>query len=106
MVASTQWSIDIPSPMTDETIHDEVEKNQQTKRTIKDSATLQYVPLALGSTRNQKEYDCTHWYDPPTTPKGPQHPPALHTTEVAFDPRGRVREKSERVPVSGQCLEE
>lgn len=41
---------------------------------------------------------------PPTAPQGPQHPTALHTTEMAFDPGGRVREKSGRAPVSGRWL--
>lgn len=35
---------------------------------------------------------------------GPSTPPALHTTELTFDPRGRVREKSGRAPVSGRWL--
>lgn len=41
----------------------------------------------------------------PNSRHGPLTPPALHTTEVAFDPRRRVREKSGRAPVSGRRLE-
>ncbi|KAK1895125.1 F-box protein [Dissostichus eleginoides] len=63
------------------------------------------VPLALCSTRNLKEYDCTPPSDPPQLHHGALNtPPALHTAEVAFDPGGRVREKSGRAPVSGRWL--
>ncbi|CAB1446872.1 unnamed protein product [Pleuronectes platessa] len=64
--------------MTDESICDEVEKKQQTKNPIKNSATLG-IPLALCSTRNLKEYDCTPLSGPPTAQRGPHNPPQLFT---------------------------